>query len=245
MVKELALNKIHRLDAIEGLKRLSDNSIDLIVTDPPYNIGSKHKVTKQRGKLMSTMQAWGSWDTFHPFDYDIFIMQVLSECYRVLKKGGTLYMFTAKEDNGFFIRKARERGFTFKTQLAIIKKTPQPSFFKNKWRGAFELCLCVTKDKPKTFNFLSQQECIDVFPYLNTRRETLHPTEKPLEFIKRIIRVSSNPGDVVLDPFMGSGTTAVACKELKRRFQGFELNKDYIKMANERMQRVSRAEEAA
>ena len=93
----------------------------------------------------------------------------------------------------------------------------------------------LTKGKQETFNFLSQRECVNVFSNANGRRGTKHPTEKPLEFIKRLVQVSSNPGALVVDPFMGSGTTAVACQELDRHFIGFEINKSYIKIAKARL----------
>ena len=234
--KPLASNKIHRIDAIEGLRRLEDNSVDLILTDPPYNIAAKGRSTMQRGKIVSTMQAWGAWDQYHPFDYDILIMSVISECYRVLKPGGALYMFTAREQNGFFIRQAVARGFVYRNQLVMVKKNPLPSFSKTNWRSAFETCMYLTKGKPGTFNFVSQKECKNVFAFSNTRRLTKHPTEKPLALIKLLVQVSSNEGDLVVDPFMGSGTTAAACKELGRNFLGFELEPEYIKMANERLQ---------
>ena len=233
--KPLESNKIHRIDAIEGLKRIPDASVDLVVTDPPYNIAAADRITMKGGTPISTMKAWGAWDSFHPFDYDVLIMQVISECYRVLKPGGAFYMFTAREQNGFFVRKAVERGFTYRNQLAIVKKNPLPSLSKTNWRSAFELCMYLTKGKPRVFNFLSQAECKNAFPYPNSRRLTKHPTEKPLTFIRLLIRASSDEGELVLDPFMGSGTTAVAAKELDRNYLGFELDADYIKMAKARL----------
>lgn len=240
----LELNRIHCMDALAGLAQLDDESVDLVVTDPPYNIASKGKLTILGGELMSTHEAWGAWDTFHPFDYDLFIQQVLSACYRVLKPGGSLYMFSAREDSGFFIRKAEERGFIYRNQLAMVRKSPLPSFAKSNWRSAFELCLYVSKGKPKTFNFLSQQECINVHHYPSTFKRSRHPTEKPLEFIRRLVEVSSNSGDLVLDPFMGSGTTAVAARQAGRRFIGFELSPEYIAMAQERL-RTEASDEAS
>jgi site-specific DNA-methyltransferase (adenine-specific) len=234
----LRLNSIHQIDALEGLKQIDDNSIDLVITDPPYNIASSNKSTIQQGKLISTKEAWGAWDTFHPFDYDLFILKVLSECYRILKKGGSLYMFTARENNGYFIRRAVERGFTYKNQLVLVKSTALPSWSKASWRSAFETCMYLTKCKAKTFNFLSQQECVNVSTYSIRHKKTRHPTEKPLDFIRKLVRISSNPNDVVLDPFMGSGTTAVACKETGRQFLGFELNADYLTMARDRLKQT-------
>jgi len=233
--KALAINHIHRIDAIEGLKRLEDNSVDLVVTDPPYNIASTGRITMKCGIPMSTMQAWGAWDHLHPFEYDLLIGSVINQCFRVLKPGGALYMFTSREDNGYFIRQAVARGFTYRNQLAMVKKNPLPSLSKSNWRSAFEVCFYVTKGKPTGFNFVSQAECKNVYQYANAQLTTAHPTEKPLPFIKLIVEANSKEGDLVLDPFMGSGTTAVAAKQLVRQFIGFELRPDYIAMANQRL----------
>lgn len=231
----LESNRIHCMDAIEGLKQLDSESVDLVVTDPPFNIASKGKLTIRDGKLVSTMEAFGKWDVFHPFDYDVLIMQVISECYRVLKKGGSMYMFTARENSGFFIRHALARGFTYRNQLALVKTPQLPSFSKTNWRSGFELCMYLTKGPAKTFNFLSQRELVNVHTYWIGQKKTKHPTEKPLEFTKRLVMVSSNPGELVLDPFMGSGTTAKACVETGRDYVGFERDADYIRMAKERL----------
>ncbi|MCC6680506.1 MAG: site-specific DNA-methyltransferase [Phycisphaeraceae bacterium] len=236
----LELNRIHHMDAFEGLAKLKNESVDLIVTDPPYGIASRNMKTIRQGRIMSTQEAWGSWDTFHPFDYDVFILRLISECHRVLKPGGSLYMFLAEEQVGYFARKAVQRGFRLRNLLAILKKAPQPSIYKNAWRRGFELCAFLTKGKTgSTFNFLSQAECVNTFAYSTSDRYTSHPTEKPLAFIQRLIRVSSHPGDLVLDPFMGSGTTAVASKTLDRRYVGFELEPTYIRMAEERLGSIS------
>src|SRR2546422_10415833 len=197
----LATNRIYRMDALEGLKALEDDSIDLIVTDPPYNIAAKNKTTIRHGKIMSTMEAFGAWDCMHPFDYDLMINQVISQCYRVLKEGGSMYLFTSRENNGFFARQAVIRGFTYRTQLAMIKTTPLPSFSKSNWRRAFDLCLFISKGMRKTFNFLSQRECVNTFSYAIRHQQTTHPTRKSLDFITQLVLARSNAGDLVLDPF--------------------------------------------
>jgi len=233
--------RIYRMDAIEGMKRLADESIDLIVTDPPFNIAHKNRLTIQHGKIVSTMAAFGEWDHYHPFDYELLILQALSQSYRVLKDGGALYMFLARENIGFFIRQAIARGFTYRHLLALVKTPQLPSFAKQNWRSGYELCMYLSKGKPKTFNFLSQRECVSVHTYPIRHKVTDHPTEKPLEFIKRLIEVSSNPDDLVLDPFMGSGTTALASKQLGRRFIGFERSPMYVRMARDRLKGGTRA----
>src|SRR3989338_4449556 len=125
---ELELNKIHPMDCLQGMKLLKSDSIDLIITDPPYNIASPYCFTKSGGRIVTTQQAWGKWDTYHPFEYELLIMQVINESYRILKPGGAMYMFTANADNGYFIRLAKQRGFISRNQLAIVKKNPQFSY---------------------------------------------------------------------------------------------------------------------
>lgn len=234
----MEIDKVFHGDCMDLFRTIPDESVDLVVTDPPYNVASEYSLTKQGDRILSTKEAWGQWDTYHKFDYDLLIMRILTECYRVLKKGGSMYMFTANRDNGYFMRKAQERGFTCRNQLAIIKKNPLPQYKKNNWRSAYELCMYLTKGRAKTFNFLSQRNCVNTYPYVIGRKQSKHPTEKPLGFIKRLVQVSSRPGDIVLDPFMGSGTTAVACKESGRHFIGAETSSDYIKMIDKRLVRA-------
>lgn len=241
----LAPDRIYALDAVEGLKQLPDASVDLVVTDPPYNIASPQKLTVRRGRVISTQEAWGAWDSRHPFDYELLMTQLISQCHRVLKPGGALYIFTARETNGYFIHRAVQRGFVYRNVLALVKKNPLPSFHRNCWRSGFDLCMYLTKGRTATFNFTSQAELNSVFAYGSGFKATQHPTEKPLELIRRLVRVSSNPGELVLDPFMGSGTTAVAARQLGRRFIGFELEPAYRAMAEARLRNTTPDEQEA
>ena len=243
-IGEFELNKIYCMDCLDGLKKIPDNSVDLIVTDPPYNIGDTNKRTKVGDKIVSNNEAWGHWDNYDLEEFDNFFINYLKQCYRILKDGGTIYCFSAREDNGFFTRKAVEIGFKYLNTLAIIKDNPLPHFTKTNWRSAFELCFYACKgNKTKTFNFINQQRMVNKFHYLigkkdsGCKREGIisHPTEKPLNFFKLLVEVNSNKDDTVFDGFMGSGTTAVACKQLGRNFIGFEINDEYIKIANKRL----------
>lgn len=240
------LDRIHLRDAIEGLKALPDQSVDLIVTDPPYNIASKSRQTMRGSRLLTTAESFGSWDVMHPFDHEILMLQVISEAYRVLKQGGSFYLFTGRHENGYYVRKAVERGFTSRTQIAIVKTPAMVSVYKNAWRSGFDMCMFLTKGRVGAFHFPGHAEAVNVYQHHIQRKHSTHPTEKPLELIKRFVKVSSNPGDLVVDPFMGSGTTAVACKALGRRYLGFELNPDYVKMAEDRLRgTVPESEKAA
>jgi DNA modification methylase len=232
------------MDCIEGMKQLPDNSVDLIVTDPPYNIGQKNKRTKVGNVIMTNKEAWGQWDDIDPLEFENFFTSYLKECYRILKTGGSMYCFTAREDNGYYAHKAVGIGFTYLNTIAIIKKNPLPHFSKTNFRSAFELCFYVCKgDKPKTFNFVSQQECVNTFEYLIGVKDSEHPTEKPLNFVKRLLRISSNADDIIFDGFMGSGTTAIAAKQLGRNFIGFEISEEYCKIAEGRLQQNVLAKE--
>jgi DNA modification methylase len=229
-------NKIYLMDCVKGIKDIANESVDLIITDPPYNIGQNNKRTKVGNVIMTNKEAWGEWDNYDPAEFEIFFVTYLKECFRILKRGGVMYCFSAREDNGFYIHKAVDIGFNYLNSLCIVKDNPLPQFTKTNYRSAFELCFYVCKgDKPTTFNFISQKECINVYRYLIGRKDTKHPTEKPLNFFKKLIKISSNEGDLVFDGFMGSGTTAVASKQLNRNFLGFEINDKYLAMANKRL----------
>ena len=144
-------------------------------------------------------------------------------------------MFTAREDNGFFIREAEKIGFQYNHQIVLVKDNPLPHFTKTNFRSSFELCFYMSKGKPKTFNFLAQNKMINKFHYLIGRKDTIHPTEKPIKMFRWLIEVSSNKGDLVFDGFLGSGTTAVACKELGRKCIGIEISPEYCKITKQRL----------
>jgi len=229
-------NKIHNSDCTEFMKCIPSESIDLIVTDPPYNIGQENKRTKVGNEIISNKEAWGEWDDFDNKEFDAFMFKVMSEMYRVLKKGGILYCFTARKKNGFYCDYAcNETGFTYQNTIAIIKNNPLPHFTKTNWRSAFELAFYVSKGKPKTFNFLSQREIINTIPYNIGKKIGKHPTEKPEKAISLLIRASSNISDIVLDPFNGGGTTTSVAKKLKRKFIGIDKSKEYCDMAEKRL----------
>ena len=238
------LDRIELQDAIAGMKQLPNESVDLIITDPPYNIASKGRQTIKGNVLMTTAESFGAWDVMHPFDHEILLLQLISESYRVLKQGGSMYLFTGRHDNGYYVRKAIERGFTHRTQIAIVKTPAMVSIYKNAWRSGFDMCMFLTKGRVGTFHFPGHAEAVNVYQHHITQKHSKHPTEKPLNLIKRFVAVSSNPGELVLDPFMGSGTTAVAAKALGRKYLGFEINRDYIQMAQQRLKATTPVEDA-
>lgn len=231
------INIIHG-DCMEHMKNIDNESIDLIVTDPPYNIGQANKRTKVGNKIISNKEAWGEWDDFDNKEFDKFMFDILKEFKRIMKEGASLYCFTAREKNGFYNDYAcNELGFTYQNTIAIIKENPLPHFTKTNWRSAFELAFYISKGKPKTFNFINQQKMVNIQKYVIGNKDSKHPTEKPLKVVDLLVQVSSNENDLVLDPFLGSGTTSIACHDLKRNFIGFELKKEYYDNAVLRLER--------
>ena len=226
--------KLIQGDCIKKMPELESSSIDLIVTDPPYHIEQKNKLTKQKGKIMSTSDAWGHWtdDSFN--DYDSLIKGFIDESKRLLKDGGSCYLWLDWAKIGLYWKYIEHIGLVPKNAIIWVKTQPMPHFRKTNYRSSYEQCIWYAKGSPKTFNFLEQSEMKNVYHANNTIRTTPHPTEKPLDLIKWHIEVSSNRGDVVLDPFMGSGTTMKAAQELGRSCIGIELNPEYVEVIKKR-----------
>ena len=211
---EKYLNKITHADCIDILRELPDKSIDLILTDFPYN-----EVNRESNGL-------------RPLDLSLDIL--MTELIRVCK--GSFYAFCGTEQVSDIRKWLVKSGFS--TRLLIWEKTnPLPMNGEDIWLSGIECCV-YGKLKGATFNehckntILRYPICADKFRF--------HTTQKPLAMFNYLIRVSSNENDIVLDPFSGSGTTAVACHELKRRFICIEKDKDYYDKSVERLWNVQR-----
>ena len=231
----LEINKVYNMDYIEGMKQIEDESIDLIVTDPPYNISGIANNIELHGKPVNIAE-FGQWD--HLFDPEPFIV----EAKRVLKSNGQIYIFTSDRLMGKYMLLFEKYAFCFRNTLVWFKRNLRPKIRQYTWRSGTEYILYAGKQKTKkvtdyTFNWQGQElmKNLIITNIVGGKERVGHPTQKPLSIIERLIKVSSNKDDVVLDPFIGSGTTAVACIKLKRNFIGFELSKDYCDIANKRI----------
>lgn len=235
---------IYNEDCIKGLKKLPNDCIDLIVTDPPYMI-SKPGKNINIGERIRVNLDFGSWNHFSSVaNYYQFTEQWFSECCRVLKPGGWIYIFFSHQKLGFFdLSLASKYRLKHKTTFAWLKTNPYPAFRTN-WLSASEFVWIGCKHKGTIKNYLSHKEMYNYIltPNKSSYGETSHPTEKPKIVIERFIRSSSHERDIVLDPFIGSGTTAVVCKYLNRRYIGFESNSNYYKIALERIQHNDKEE---
>jgi DNA modification methylase len=232
------LNRIACMDCLEYLQQLPDNSVDLVVTDPPYNVSQKQNMSWMGREVRKDFGDW---------DYGFDPTPVLIELKRVLKPTGQIYVFCSTKQIPEYMA-LFEDGWFFRNLLVWSKTNPVPRLSKTNWLHANEYILYAINETVKlnkiTFNFPSQVEMKNIFitPALQGKERikrpeggAFHPTQKPLEILKRLIAVSSRPGDAVLDPFMGTGSTAVAALETDRNFYGCELDVEYAKVARERL----------
>lgn len=217
-------------DCLELMKKIKDESIDLIVTDPPYkmnhstggctNIGLKNK---WQGNIKAGNTVMG-------FNLDISFSDWLPEIYRVLKPSSHCYIFCNDKNVQELLNEATKVGFRESNILVWIKNnaTPNRYYMKN-----LEFILFLYKGYAKPINNMGSKCAVEV-KNINGK-DKLHPTEKPIELLEQYIENSSLEKDWILDPFMGSGSTGVACVNTNRNFIGFELDENYFKIAKERI----------
>ena len=234
----MKLNTIECMDCLEYLRQLPDNSVDLVVTDPPYNISRKQDLVFEGRHIRKNFGEW---------DYGFDPVPVMKELKRVLKPTGQIYVFCSTEQIPIYMHIFQE-GWFFRNLLVWSKTNPPPRLSKTNWVFANEYILYAVNEKVKlntiTFNFPSQGVMKNIFitPALLGKERlrkpeggALHPTQKPLTVLKRLIETSSKPGDIILDPFMGVGSTAVAARQTGRQFIGCELDKIYVACATRRV----------
>lgn len=221
-------------DSKELIKKIPDQFVDLILTDPPYNIG-KHSTGNiplpGRSAINNDVALWDQVD-FHPEEW-------VAEFLRILKPTGNLFIFTSYNQLGRWYDCLDHRMDT--TQFMIWHKTnPAPKIFKAGFLNSCEMIYCGW-NKKHTWNFISQAEMHNFIESpICMRPERLsnpkHPAQKPTAVLKKIVTIASNEGDVVFDPFMGVGSTGVAAQALRRRFIGFELDEAYFNASKERIE---------
>lgn len=233
-------NKIIQGDALKILKEIPSNSIDLVLTDSPYQISQKNKIYRdyRSGKRADISFDYGEWD------YEFNPVPFLEETKRILKPYGQWIVFCAEQQIGIY-RNWFQDNSHFKQIIIWEKLNPLPNFRKCGYRQATEIIMWAYKNKPKKkdqhFNFLKQEEMKNIFkfPICGGKKRTKHPTQKPLALIEALLVRHSFKEDLILDPFLGSGTTAVACKKLGRDFIGIEKEKEYCKITKDRLRETS------
>lgn len=216
----IELDKIYNIDCLEGMKQIPDGSVDLVLTDIPYGV-----VNRDSNGLRNLDKAAADVETFN-----------ISELTRLLcaKSKGSVYMFCGTEQVSEIRKTMVEQGLS--TRLVIWEKTnPSPMNGEYLWLSGVECCV-YGKKSGGTFNLRCKNSVLR-YP---CGEHDIHPTQKPVDMFRYLVQASSNEGDTVLDPFMGSGTTAVACIKEKRHYIGFELNKEYYDKSLKRIDAVKR-----
>lgn len=217
--------KLYNGDALDILVSMEDESIDLVVTDPPYKCisGGKPKSKGQPSGMLSKNDG----KIFN--ENDIAIEDWMPQLYRVLKNGSHAYVMTNLLNLEKMMLVARQVGFEIHNLLVWEKNNATPSrwYMKNA-----EFTLFLRKGKAKRINNVGSKM---VHRFNNILGKKVHPTEKPVELMHFYIENSSNIGDVVLDPFMGAGSTGVACLDCGRKFVGIEKDSEYFNIAEERL----------
>jgi len=222
-------------DSRDLLARVPAGTVDLVVTDPPYNIASSRALTMSRGRVVTTAEAWGSWDTFTDSEYHELLGWLFTESFRVLRAGGQVYVWVGARWVSDAIRVAEGAGFRFRAKLVAVKDRPQFNWTRGNWRSAYEECVYFSKGTPRPFHFRGQDAMRNVLTVPAVPKESEHPTEKKRAMLEPLIRASSDRGELVLDPFAGSGSTGVVAQQLGRRYVLIERELRYWLMARERL----------
>ncbi len=246
----LPLNRILQGDCVEILNTLPENSIDLIFADPPYNLQLRQELWRPNMTKVDAVD--DEWDQFQDIQsYDEFSRKWLSACRRVLKDNGTIWVIGTYHNIYRIGSIMQDLGFWFLNDVIWIKTNPMPNFRGVRFTNAHETLLWASKYKGakytfnhhamKSLNEDKQMRSDWVIPIcsgserVKINGKKAHSTQKPEALLYRVILSSSNVGDVVLDPFFGSGTTGKKKKKLHRQWIGIEREESYIRVAQQRL----------
>jgi site-specific DNA-methyltransferase (adenine-specific) len=213
----MELNKIYNVDCLEFMKSMPDNSVDLIVTDPPYGMSfqSNYRLVRHKKIENDSSLDWLS-------DFILY-------CFRVLKDNSHLYFFCSFHNVDVF-KQSAEKYFKVKNMLIWEKNNTGMGDLAGDFAPKYELILFCVKGN----RILNGKRDSNILKFKKTGNE-LHPTQKPIELMEFLIKKSSSESDIVFDPFIGSGTTAVACLNTNRKFLGCEIDKEYFDIAEKRI----------
>ena len=219
---------------------IGSKSVDLILTDPPYNLGEfMHNRNTNLVKMRENQFAYAGWDNLSQKDWEKEMKLFFQESSRILKKSGSLLMFMSLIKLETIIKIATEYKFYYKTTGIWHKTNPMPRNMNIHFVNSTEAWVYfIYNDTSGTFNNKGIMHHDFIETSLTTSKEKKfgkHPTQKPLKLISHFIELLSNENDVILDPFMGSGTTGVAASKLNRKFIGIELSAEYFEISKNRM----------
>ena len=257
----MKVNHIYKGDCVEVMKeQIKENSIDLIYADPPYNLSGKslNLINNKTGGPFYKMNE--EWDTWHYDEYVEFTERWMKESWRVLKSNGSLYISCTYHNIGEIIVIGKKIGFKLNNVITWYKTNAMPNITKRTFTHSTEYVCWFVKGKKWKFNYeelkklnphktkkgksKQMRDFLDFIELplvqgeeriMGENGRAVHPTQKPEKLLEIIITASSDVGDIVLDPFFGTGTTGVVAQRLKRKWIGIEINERYIKIAEERI----------
>jgi site-specific DNA-methyltransferase (adenine-specific)/modification methylase len=233
------------------MQTLPDRSVNLIFADPPYNLQLHNTLLRPDQSLVNGVD--DEWDRFSDFaDYDTFTRAWLYECRRVLKDDGTIWVIGSYHNIFRVGTMMMDLGYWVLNDIIWHKTNPMPNFHGTRFQNATETLIWAKKSadqKKYTFHYHAMKHLNDEKQMQNvwhiplcTGSERIkvngkkaHSTQKPEALLYRVLLASSNPHDIVLDPFFGSGTTGAVARKLKRHYLGIELDPDYVKIARQRL----------
>lgn len=251
------LDTIYKGDCVTLLKRLEPGSIDMIFADPPYNLSGKGLRLKGNRTGGDWEKVNEKWDIYTSSDYQIFSNEWIAASLAALKPNGSIYICCSQHNLEAVMHSLRINCCKINNIIVWQKSNPMPNTTKRLYTHSVEFVVWGVRGKGWTFNAtelrkinpdtqrdgsLRMMRDVWVFPVVQGPERlhgedgrALHPTQKPLELVRRTVIASSNIGEVVLDPFLGSGTTAVAALKEGRRWIGFERDPKYVEAAIKRV----------
>jgi modification methylase len=251
---QLELDRVLSGDCLTVLKGLPDASVDLVFADPPYNLQLAGDLLRPNNSVVDGVD--DGWDKFASFaEYDRFSRAWLAECRRILKPDGAIWVIGSYH-NIFRLGVAlQDLGFWIQNDIVWRKTNPMPNFRGKRFTNAHETLIWASRSQKArpTFNYEAMKASNDdlqmrsdwLFPICSGPERLkdeggrkAHPTQKPESLLHRILLATTNVGDVVLDPFFGTGTTGAVAKRLGRRWIGIEQDRDYAAAAEQRIAKV-------
>ncbi len=247
-------NRIENRDSIEVLKKIPDKTFDLVFADPPYNMQIGEKLIRPDDSKVNGVN--DKWDQFLSFEhYDKFSKSWLKECKRILKDNGSIWVIGTYHNIFRLGYHIQNLNYWILNDVIWRKNNPMPNFKGTRFTNAHETLIWASKNKKSKYTFNYQSlKCFNddlqmrsdwILPICNGKErlkkngKKIHSTQKPEALLHRIILATTNKGDTIFDPFLGTGTTAVVAKKLGRKYFGIEKDKKYFESAKKRINKTS------
>tara|TARA_Y100000590_G_scaffold400675_1_gene484936 strand:+ start:4044 stop:5114 length:1071 start_codon:yes stop_codon:yes gene_type:complete len=253
------INKIVNENSLDVLKKIPDKTFNLIFADPPYNLQIGKNLKRPDNSKVNGVN--DKWDKFKNFEhYDNFCRSWLAECKRILKDNGSIWVIGSYHNIFRLGYLLQNLDYWVLNDVIWRKNNPMPNFKGTRFTNAHETLIWASKNKQAKYTFNYQSlKCLNddlqmrsdwIFPIcsgkerLKKNGKKIHSTQKPEALLHRIILATTNKDDAILDPFLGTGTTAVVAKKLGRKYFGIERNREYFKAAQVRIDKTKPIEES-